>query len=276
MEFLDEGHPAERHHADRPQQHQAAAAGHRRLAPPGKDGSSRRSASMARPKTADEHFEFWTGFLDKRPLSWTASSSTNSSSTIPRTRKAGTLSPERQERMEREKATASRLRRGLQEDACRRPLQGQDGLCLRRRQRQEAEPGGDRHDVRPHPASTATIAIALERYLFEVSSEQKSQDALQLFVDGIADWEAKEPGVKEADGDRLRPVLDAARRHQQAAERRLPRLDGPADERRGQPSGAGGHGRPGTGGRRSWPTRKRCDSSASCTGTTPSRAKPRC
>ena len=39
--------------------------------------------------------------------------------------------------------------------------------------------------------------VALERYLFEVSSEQGSKDALQTFVDGIADWEAKEPGVKE-------------------------------------------------------------------------------
>jgi hypothetical protein len=39
--------------------------------------------------------------------------------------------------------------------------------------------------------------IALERYLFERSSEQASKDALQEFVDGIADWEAKEPGVKK-------------------------------------------------------------------------------
>src|SRR5213075_389987 len=39
--------------------------------------------------------------------------------------------------------------------------------------------------------------IALERYLHEMSSEQGSKDALQLFVDGIADWEAKEPRVKK-------------------------------------------------------------------------------
>ena len=37
--------------------------------------------------------------------------------------------------------------------------------------------------------------IALERYIFERSSEQGSKDALQEFVHGIADWEAKEPGV---------------------------------------------------------------------------------
>lgn len=39
--------------------------------------------------------------------------------------------------------------------------------------------------------------VALERYLHEMSSTQGSEDALRLFVEGIADWEAKEPGVKE-------------------------------------------------------------------------------
>ena len=38
--------------------------------------------------------------------------------------------------------------------------------------------------------------IALERYLYERPSEKASADALQTFVDGIADWEAKEPGAK--------------------------------------------------------------------------------
>jgi hypothetical protein len=38
--------------------------------------------------------------------------------------------------------------------------------------------------------------IALERYLFERSSEQGSVDALQKFIDGISDWEAKVPGAK--------------------------------------------------------------------------------
>jgi hypothetical protein len=38
--------------------------------------------------------------------------------------------------------------------------------------------------------------VALERYLHEMSSEKGSRDALLTFVDGIADWEAKAPGVK--------------------------------------------------------------------------------
>jgi hypothetical protein len=39
--------------------------------------------------------------------------------------------------------------------------------------------------------------VALERYLHEMSSEQGSRGALQTFLDGLADWETKEPGVKK-------------------------------------------------------------------------------
>ena len=38
--------------------------------------------------------------------------------------------------------------------------------------------------------------VVPERYLHEMSSEQGSKDALQALVDGITDWETKEPGVK--------------------------------------------------------------------------------
>jgi hypothetical protein len=39
--------------------------------------------------------------------------------------------------------------------------------------------------------------VALERYLHEMSSEQGSKGALETFVEGIADWESREPGVKK-------------------------------------------------------------------------------
>ena len=39
--------------------------------------------------------------------------------------------------------------------------------------------------------------VALERYVFERSSEEKSKEALQKLLDGIADWEKNEPGVKQ-------------------------------------------------------------------------------
>jgi hypothetical protein len=37
--------------------------------------------------------------------------------------------------------------------------------------------------------------LTLERYIFERSSEKRSRDALREFVDGIADWNRKEPGA---------------------------------------------------------------------------------
>lgn len=39
--------------------------------------------------------------------------------------------------------------------------------------------------------------VAPERYLHEMSSDKRSQEALEAFIDGLADWEAKEPGVKK-------------------------------------------------------------------------------
>ena len=39
--------------------------------------------------------------------------------------------------------------------------------------------------------------VSPERYLHEMSTEKGSRDALQALIDGLADWEAKEPGVKK-------------------------------------------------------------------------------
>ena len=39
--------------------------------------------------------------------------------------------------------------------------------------------------------------VSPERYLHEMSRPKGSQEALQAFIDGLADWEAKEPGVKK-------------------------------------------------------------------------------
>jgi hypothetical protein len=39
--------------------------------------------------------------------------------------------------------------------------------------------------------------VAPERYLHEMSTEKGSREALRAFLDGLADWEAKEPGVKK-------------------------------------------------------------------------------
>lgn len=39
--------------------------------------------------------------------------------------------------------------------------------------------------------------IGLERYIYERSTKEGCANALQTFVDGIADWESKEPGAKQ-------------------------------------------------------------------------------
>jgi hypothetical protein len=39
--------------------------------------------------------------------------------------------------------------------------------------------------------------VSPERYLHEMSSEKGSREALREFVEGLADWEAKEPGIKK-------------------------------------------------------------------------------
>lgn len=48
-----------------------------------------------------------------------------------------------------------------------------------------------------HTILDCGFRIGLERYIFEVSSEEKSKEVLQLFVDGSADWVAKESTVRE-------------------------------------------------------------------------------
>src|SRR6185295_8515044 len=47
-----------------------------------------------------------------------------------------------------------------------------------------------------HSVVDCGYRVALERYLFERSSEKASRDALGEFVNGIVDWESKEQGVK--------------------------------------------------------------------------------
>lgn len=39
--------------------------------------------------------------------------------------------------------------------------------------------------------------VSPERYLHEMSSEEGSRQALRLFLDGLADWEVREPGIKK-------------------------------------------------------------------------------
>ncbi len=146
-------------------------------------------------KTADDHFKYWTSFLDKAPFAdgiLINEFIVNNPSTRPGT----TVSPERQKRMEQEQE-----RHHVFEQAIKR---------IRADERYKdktlyAYVGGSGKKLNQEMIGTTFVRtiidcgyrIALERYIFEVSSEQASKNALQTFVDGIADWEAKEPGVKK-------------------------------------------------------------------------------
>jgi hypothetical protein len=146
-------------------------------------------------QTADDHFKYWTSFLDKAPfLDGVIVNEfiVNTPSTPPGT----AVGPQRQKRIERE----------LQKHA----LYEQAFKQLRADERYTnktlyAYIGGSGKRLNQEMIGKTFVRtlvecdyrIALERYLFEVSSPEKSDDALQQFIDGIADWEAKEPGVKE-------------------------------------------------------------------------------
>ena len=139
-------------------------------------------------KTADEHFNFWTGFLDRAPLL---------DGII--INEFGMNRPEATPRPERQQRAEQRHRRYEQAFTRMRADDRYKDKWL------YAYFGGSANKVNYEDTGTTFVRhlidcnyrVALERYIFERSSEQASKDALQLLVDGIADWEAHEPGVKQ-------------------------------------------------------------------------------
>jgi hypothetical protein len=149
----------------------------------------------AQAKSADDHFKYWGGFFDRMPfldgiiinefivnrpmLEW-----------------VGTMTPERQARVD-----AERKQYGFYGEA----FQQIRADARYANKTIYAYVGGSGKKLNQEVIGTNVIRttldcnyrVALERYLHEMSSEKGSQEALQTFVDGIADWEAKEPGVKK-------------------------------------------------------------------------------
>lgn len=138
-------------------------------------------------KTADEHFNFWAGFLDKAPFAdgiIVNEFIVNNPATQPN-----------QARIDRERERHRRF-----EDAIKK-LRGD---ARYKGKSFYAYVGGSGKKLNQEMIGLTFVRtlldtgcrIALERYLHEMSSEQGSADALKTFVEGVADWEAKEPGVK--------------------------------------------------------------------------------
>jgi len=149
----------------------------------------------AQAKTSDEHYKFWAGFYDKAPF---VDGLIINEFIInnPAGRPGVAITAEREKRMQLEQE-----RHRVYEQAIKK-LRADDrykGKTL------YAYFGGSGKKLNQEMIGTNFIRtitdcgyrIALERYLHEMSSEKGSKEALQLFVDGIADWEAKEPSVQK-------------------------------------------------------------------------------
>jgi hypothetical protein len=146
-------------------------------------------------KTAEEHYNYWRGFFEKAPfLDGIAIDEFIVNNPIREWLRV--VTPERQRRFDEERAGYR-----VYEQAFRK-------IRADRRYRDKmvyAYIGGSGKKLNQEiigPTFVPTILecdfrIGLERYLFEVSSEQKSKDALESFVEGIADWVDKEPTVRE-------------------------------------------------------------------------------
>src|SRR6266516_2541192 len=143
-------------------------------------------------KTAEDHFKYWRSFYDKIPfLDGIIINEfiVNNPSTGP----GMTISPERQKRMEQEQQRHEMYGEALKK------MRGDNRLKTI-----YAYVGGSGKKLNQEMIGTNFIRtivdcgyrVALERYLHEMSSEKGSKDALETFVDGIADWKAKEPRAR--------------------------------------------------------------------------------
>jgi hypothetical protein len=146
-------------------------------------------------KAAEEHFKYWSGFYDRVPF-LDGIIINEFIVNRPVSEWVKTMTPQRRARMEQEREQYK--------------LYGEAFKKLRADERYAdkttyAYVGGSGKTLNQEIIGTNFIrtiiecgyCVALERYLHEMSSEQGSKDALRTLVDGITDWEAKEPGVKQ-------------------------------------------------------------------------------
>lgn len=145
--------------------------------------------------SAEEHYQHWAEMLLKAPLVDGIIINefiVNNPSGLTESQ----LSPDRRERLVREREEYRQYEAALRKLRADGRFRGKSVHCYF---------GGSGKSLNQEVIGPTFVRglldsgcqIALERYLFEVSSEQKSRDVLNLFVEGVADWEAKEPGAKQ-------------------------------------------------------------------------------
>jgi hypothetical protein len=145
-------------------------------------------------ETAADHFHYWSSFFDKAPF-LDGIIIDEFIVNYPIQRRGGAPSKERIERMEREKHQYEEYAQALglmraDERYAKKMVYGYVGGSGKKLN-QEIIGTNFIHSI-----VDRGYRVALERYLHEMSSEEGSAVALKVFVEGIADWESKEPGVK--------------------------------------------------------------------------------
>jgi hypothetical protein len=146
-------------------------------------------------RTAEEHSRFWAGFFDRSPF-LDGIIVNEFIVNNPSTRPGAKLSPERAERMNRERQRyrvyGEAIKKLRADNRYRgKMLYGYVGGSGKKLNQDVIGPDFIRNIIE------CGYRVALERYIFEVSSPKKSDDVLQRLIDGIADWEAKEPGARK-------------------------------------------------------------------------------
>ncbi len=145
-------------------------------------------------KSAGEHASFWTGFFDQSPFI-DGIIINEFIVNRPVSEWVQTMTPDRLSRMDRERAEYEMYSEAFQQIHADRRF-GRKSIY--------AYVGGSGKGLNQEIIGTNVIRtlincgyfVAPERYLHEMSTEEGSQEALESFVEGLADWEAKEPGVK--------------------------------------------------------------------------------
>lgn len=145
-------------------------------------------------KTADDHAKYWTGFFHSTPF---IDGIIIDEFIVNRpVAEWATLTADRLARMKKESADYELYSQAFQKIRADREF-GNKSIY--------AYVGGSGKKLNQEIIGTNVIRtlincgcyVSPERYLHEMSSEKGSREALQAFIDGLADWEAKEPGVKK-------------------------------------------------------------------------------
>jgi hypothetical protein len=146
-------------------------------------------------RTADEHAAYWTGFLRNAPF-LDGIIVDEFIVNKPISEWLPIVSPERQARFDKEKADYELYSQAFKKIHADSQFDGKTIYVY---------VGGSGIKLNQEVIGTNVIRTLInsgyfvvpERYVYERSSEEGSRQALRELVEGLADWEAKEPGVKK-------------------------------------------------------------------------------